>query len=41
MNGKPMTPMIGQTISLYPASRNPAQRDKILERLDSGPSSFG
>ncbi len=28
--------MIGQTISHYPAVRDPAKRDKILEKLGEG-----
>ena len=28
--------MIGQTISHYPALRDPVQRDKILEKLGEG-----
>jgi len=28
--------MIGKTISHYPAVRDPAQRDKILEKLGGG-----
>jgi serine/threonine protein kinase len=28
--------MIGQTISHYPAFRDPVQRDKILEKLGEG-----
>ncbi len=33
--------MIGKTISPYPAFRDPAQRDKILEKLgEGGMSSF-
>ncbi len=34
--------MIGQTISHYPALRDPAQRDKIIDKLgESGKPSFG